>query len=73
MSDTCISALKIPVSTGTPSDWMAAMKSVMSGSATSGAAADTKDGLKPLWMLPYNVNWETTSTEPLMDLTDKFI
>ena len=45
----------------------------MSDLACSGCAAGVNDGLRPFVMSASNVNWDTTSTDPPVSTTDRFI
>src|SRR6266545_1331906 len=68
-----ISAPKRPVAVLTPPAPSRSATAATSGAACSGRAAATNEGLRPLRVSPYKVNWLTTRAPPPDSTTERFI
>src|SRR6266702_512297 len=68
-----ISAPKRPVAVLTPPAPSRSATAATSGAACSGRAAATNEGLRPLRVSPYKVNWLTTKAPPPDSTTERFI
>src|SRR6266540_1745773 len=67
-----ISAPKRPVAVLTPPAPSRSATAATSGAACSGRAAATNEGLRPLRVSPYKVNWLTTRPAPISPTTSVF-
>jgi hypothetical protein len=70
---TSIIAPNSPVSTGVPPARSNVMNRSYNGMACSGRAASMNDGRRPFDASPYNVNCDTTSTDPPTSPSARFI